>query len=105
MQKQHSERSLAFFEQRRAEPGRRRAKKEQELKQIRLQATCETWNDEVPVGTAVEYEEVLGVTGKIQTKTRSTACVLGGHSAMVMIEAKAGLVAINHITGWEKYGQ
>jgi len=62
----------------------------------RVQETVDKWNQANPVGTDVDVTDDLGqVTG---TRTRSEAWVLGGHTAVVQIEGKAGCMALSRVT-------
>lgn len=57
---------------------------------------AEAWNEKYPVGTPVIYEEVIGVTGEIHTKTRS-GCWVASLKPIVMIEGKSGGCSIDHM--------
>jgi hypothetical protein len=52
------------------------------------QMACDLWNARHPVGTAVLLREDDG--RDTLTKTRSEAWVMGGHTAVVMVEGKRG---------------
>jgi hypothetical protein len=62
------------------------------LSPAKLQAMVDDFNSRFPVGTAVlrfpSTERISG-EGK-ETKTLSPAWVMGGHSAMVMLEGVSG---------------
>ena len=64
----------------------------------------EAFNELYPVGSPVEYEEILDLSGKTQHKVRYPAEVrnhLGIYAEpMVFLTDKAGCVCISHITGW-----
>jgi hypothetical protein len=62
------------------------------------QEVVEDWNASYPIGTPVVYQPVKGDPARDnkQTKTRSSAWVLGGHTPVVMVEGIAGGVAIEH---------
>lgn len=58
-------------------------------------------SNKYPIGTKVAY---IAVKDKhpnyghlIKTKTRSTAWIMGCHSAMVMIEGVSGGVSLDHV--------
>lgn len=55
------------------------------------------WNKRFPVGTAVRYwigrREGVGKIGR----TRTSAQVVGDHTAVVWIEEQLGAVALSHI--------
>jgi hypothetical protein len=53
--------------------------------QVKLVAA---WNDSVMVGAAVSVKRDDG--SELETKTRSVAWVLGGHTAVVKVEGIAG---------------
>jgi hypothetical protein len=54
------------------------------------------WNDHHPVGTPVYYRPIAGEADERPTKTRSEAWLLGGHTAVVMVDGIAGGVAVSH---------
>jgi hypothetical protein len=56
------------------------------------------WNASYPVGTPVVYQPIQGgcAHDNAQTATRSEAWVLGGHTPVVMVEGRAGGVALDH---------
>lgn len=54
------------------------------------------WNKHVKVGDEVEYREVVELDPPQLFTTRSEACVLSGHTAVVWLHGKAGCVAISH---------
>ena len=61
------------------------------------QRLVDVWNRDCPVGTPVLYW--LGARegeGK-RSKTRSSAELLGGHTAVVWIEGVSGCVALSHV--------
>lgn len=53
-----------------------------------LQREVEEWNAQYSEGTTVTLVNDRG--NKIETKTRSEAWVMGGHSAMIMVDGIAG---------------
>jgi hypothetical protein len=57
---------------------------------------ADTWNHQVAVGALVTYRKDDGKL--LTTRTRSEASVLGGHTAVVWIEGKAGCVALDRVT-------
>ena len=62
-----------------------------------LRTTVDEWNEEYPVGTRVRYTSVKGVTKPINTKTRSEAQLLSGHTPVVWVEGIAGCVCLSHV--------
>lgn len=54
------------------------------------------WNAAHPVGTPVTVQRDLGAL--LETKTRSEAWVMGGHSAMVMVDGIAGGYMLERVT-------
>ncbi|GMV72937.1 MAG: hypothetical protein AMXMBFR77_27740 [Phycisphaerales bacterium] len=65
-----------------------------ELTLLNLAVTI--WNSTHPPGTPVEYTPHPDATPR-RTRTRSIAWLLGGHTAVVMIEGMAGGVALTHL--------
>jgi hypothetical protein len=61
-----------------------------------LQRIVDQWNEEHPVGTTVRYWPVRGDDECDVTATRSEAWLLGGHTPVVMIDGRAGGVALDH---------
>jgi hypothetical protein len=60
-----------------------------------LERQVSLWNDDVEVGASVYFINDLGkITA---TRTRSKAWVLGGHSAVVMIEDVTGCVLLDRV--------
>ncbi len=58
----------------------------------------EDFNRDYPVGTEVVYYELIDPKARPHpSKTRSTAWVMGGHSAMIMVDGVSGGVALEHI--------
>jgi len=53
------------------------------------------WNHNHPVGTEVIRKDDLGKDHK--TRTRSEAWVLGGHTAVIMVEGISGGYLLNRI--------
>lgn len=63
-----------------------------------LQKACEDWNAKYPIGTPVTRYRLIGPLKEPEaTKTRSEAWVMGGHSAMVMVEGVAGGVVLESV--------
>jgi hypothetical protein len=60
------------------------------------QRIVDAWNKAHPVGSQVTLRLDNG-TG-VQTKTRSAAWVMGGHTAVVMVEGKTGGWALDRVT-------
>jgi hypothetical protein len=59
-----------------------------ERRERKLQRQCDAWNAAHAVGTAVVLTKDLGE--KVDTKTRSKAQVLSGHSAVIWLEGVSG---------------
>ena len=57
------------------------------------QADVENWNAKHPVGTEVRVMRDMG--GAVITHTRSEAWLLGGHTAVVMLEGISGAYALD----------
>jgi len=58
----------------------------------------EQWNEKYPVGTPVtRYRLVNPLEQPEDTKTRSEAWLMGGHTAMVMVEGVAGGVMVESV--------
>lgn len=61
------------------------------------QKLVDEWNVN-PIGTAVtRFKRVNPLREPEETKTRSEAWLMGGHTAMVMVENVAGGVAIDSV--------
>jgi len=57
---------------------------------------CVDWNRRHQIGTEVEYHSVIGDTKPgVRYKTRSSAELLSGHTAVVWLEGKSGCVALD----------
>ena len=65
---------------------------------MKAQKECDRFNKRVPVGSLVEYSEILGDPPVGQFKTRTAAQVLSGHTAVVWLEGKSGCVCVEHCT-------
>jgi hypothetical protein len=59
--------------------------------------TAAEWNAKYPVGMSVAYFPVKGRMEHTDTKTRSEAWELGGGQAVVLVDDRAGGVAISHL--------
>lgn len=56
------------------------------------------WNQANPIGTPVtRYTMINPLREPMETKTRSEAWLMGGHSAMVMVEGVAGGVLVESV--------
>lgn len=55
----------------------------------------QAWNDKYPVGQQVEVRKDLGEIE--QTRTRSEAWVLSGHTAVIMLEGISGAYLLNRV--------
>lgn len=66
-----------------------------------LEKEAKDWNEKYPVGTSVmRYKLINPLQEGNETKTRSEAWVMGGHSVMVMVEGVSGgvlLESVKHI--------
>ncbi|MGI5531538.1 hypothetical protein ACQEVX_30420 [Streptomyces syringium] len=73
---------------------------------------AEQWNAHYPVGTPVvafpgirpQGEQAGWICERIETRTRSRAWPLGGHTPVVMVEGHAGGIALTHIDPVETPG-
>ncbi len=92
-------RSEAFFAQMHERRAYEKSRNLFEKQCAAAQKIVAAFNEKVPIGTIVEYEEVLDCTGKFKSKTRSAAWAMSTNP-VVMIEGRAGGVSIDHITGW-----
>lgn len=62
------------------------------------QKLVDDWNSRHPVGTPVtRYKLVHPLREPEETKTRSEAWLMGGHTAMVMVEGVAGGVMVESV--------
>ncbi|SEI14682.1 hypothetical protein [Paraburkholderia hospita] len=52
------------------------------------------WNRRHRVGAFVKYHRIIGEGEGFATRTRSEAWLLGGHTAVVMVEGVSGCVAL-----------
>jgi hypothetical protein len=55
----------------------------------------EEWNARVPLETVIRYHPVIGNPEYRETKTRSKAFVLSGHTACVFLQGESGCVALD----------
>lgn len=65
-----------------------------------LPRTAESWNAAYPAGTVVRYWPIyppIESVSPVDTRTRSEAWTLGDGSVVVLIEGKAGGVALSHV--------
>jgi len=67
----------------------------------KLQDQVDTFNGFYEEGTPVLYTDDFG--NKIETKTRSKAWVLGGHTPVIQIEGRAGCFLLNRIQAIETH--
>lgn len=64
----------------------------------KAQRIAENWNVQHPIGTAVtRYKLINPLREPQETKTRSEAWVMGGHTAMVMVEGVSGGVMVESV--------
>ncbi len=65
---------------------------------LQLNAQVNAWNRDHPAGTAVtRYRLMHPLRDPVETVTRSEAWVMGGHSAMIMVEGVAGGIALESV--------
>lgn len=64
----------------------------------RPEAAVENWNKLYERGQAVAYRKDDNTT--VTTRTRTEACILGGHTAVVWLEGVSGCVALDRVTGY-----
>ena len=63
-----------------------------------LEASVNGWNAAYHIGTPVtRYKLIQPLREPVVTKTRSAAWVMGGHSAMVMVEVVSGGVLLESV--------
>jgi len=63
-----------------------------------LEKRVSDWNAKYPIGTPVtRYAFIHPLREPSVTKTQSKAWVMGGHSAMVMVEGVSGGVALESV--------
>lgn len=64
----------------------------------KLEKQAADWNGKYPVGTPVmRYKIINPLEEGDETKTRSEAWVMGGHSVMVMVEGVSGGVCLESV--------
>ncbi|WP_221142429.1 hypothetical protein [Rhizobium lentis] len=68
----------------------------------KLQAACDAFNARVSVGSAVKLKKDSGEI--IETKTRSRAEVLSGHSAVTWLEGISGCYLLDRVTSVDTPG-
>ena len=65
---------------------------------VPARATVAAWNEKHPVGTPVRHWTWLrGVGPGVESRTRSTAQMLGGHRPVVWVEGHASCIALTHV--------
>ncbi len=65
---------------------------------VSQQKLVDAWNTAHPIGTPVTRYKLINPLGDpVQTKTRSEAWLMGGHTAMVMVEGQAGGVMVESV--------
>jgi hypothetical protein len=62
----------------------------------KLQAACDSFNAKHPVGSPVMLRKDF-VLEPVETKTRSEAQVLGGHSAVIWLEGVSGCYLLDRV--------
>jgi hypothetical protein len=66
--------------------------------QKELAAQASQWNLSYPIGTPVmRYKLINPLREGTETKTRSEAWVMGGHSVMIMVEGVSGGVLLESV--------
>lgn len=65
------------------------------IKRAKLQKQCDEWNSNHPIGTHVILSRENGEI--IHTRTRSTAQIVGGHSAVIWTEATPGCCLLDRV--------
>lgn len=64
-----------------------------------LEKQVNDWNAQHPIGTRVmRYKLIHPLREGNETQTRSEAWIMGGHSAMVMVEGVSGGVCLESVT-------
>lgn len=72
-------------------------------KQNKLEVEASRWNSEFPPGTPVTcYRLIAPLREPEETRTRSEAWVMGGHSVMVMVEGVSGGVLLESVVPREE---
>lgn len=65
---------------------------------VNLEKQVSDWNQKHPIGSKVmRYKIIDPLEDGNETKTRSEAWVMGGHSAMVMVEGVSGGVCLESV--------
>lgn len=72
-------------------------RKREKAKQKKLQAICDKFNAENPVGSSVLLQKD-GQVEPFSTKTRSAAQVMCGHSAVIWLENVSGCYLLDRVT-------
>jgi hypothetical protein len=68
------------------------------MKRPNQQKLVNDWNTNHPVGTPVtRYKLINPLREPVETRTRSAAWIMGGHTAMVMVEGMAGGVMVESV--------
>lgn len=62
----------------------------------KLQAECDKFNSQVKVGEDV-YVKLDGVEEPFKTQTKSTAQILGGHSAVIWLQNVSGCYLLDRV--------
>lgn len=70
--------------------------KARKLSKARLQGQCNEWNNRNPIGRSVVLK-LDGSDEPIETKTRSAAVVLSGHSPVIWLEGISGCYLLTHV--------
>lgn len=69
-----------------------------QIQTSRQQKLVDDWNAAYPIGTPVtRYKLINPLAEPQETKTRSAAWLMSGHSAMVMVEGISGGVLVESV--------
>jgi len=72
--------------------------KQSKIRQFLLQKQADFWNNKNPIGTKVmRYKLIKPLREGVETKTRSEAWVIGGHSVIVKVDGVAGGVLLESL--------
>jgi hypothetical protein len=77
--------------------------KREERRTAKLQAQCDDFNTQNPVGTSVDVRKDSGET--IRTITVSAAEVLGGHTPVIWLRDIRGCYALERVTPTNRKGR
>ena len=63
----------------------------------KLMQQVESFNKKNSIGTSVRYWKFTREGDGLESKTRSEAILLGGHTPVVWVEGEPGCIALSHI--------